>query len=55
MRLAFAIDAKDDSVLQCGRGLSAATESVPTVNFGEHRFHVRFTVLIFRVPPIERA
>ena len=50
MRIAFAIDAAEDDSIRPWLWIG-----VPTVDFREHGFHVRFTVLIFRVPPIERA
>src|SRR5205085_6768408 len=49
VRFAIAIDAEDYSVsirLRSG---------VPSVNFSENGFHVRFAVIIFGIPPIERA
>src|SRR5713101_1261257 len=50
MGIAFAIDATEyDSV---GARLRSGE---PTVDLREYGFHVRLAVLVFRIPPIERA
>ena len=49
MRIAIAIETEDDSVS------TRLRISVPTVNLRQHGFHVGLTVIIFRIPPVERA
>ena len=54
MRIAFPIDATK-TIPALRDTVPGHRFGLPAVNFGEHRFHVRLAVLIFRVPPIERA
>src|SRR5439155_1836838 len=65
MRFSIAIEAENDAILQCGRGLIApivATlrslphfQSVPAVDLHEYGFHLRIAQLVLRIPPIESA
>ena len=65
MRFSIAIEAENDAILQCGRGLSAPVvatlrslphfQSVPAVDLYEYGFHLRIAQLVFRIPPIESA
>src|SRR5438105_2129860 len=55
MRIAFTIETEHDAIIQYGRGLRAATESVPAVNLRQDRFHFWIALFILRIPPVQRA
>src|SRR6266404_5458406 len=56
MRFAIAIDATKQHAITIAAVSDAGYRfSLPTVNLGEHGFHVRIAQFIFRIPPVERA